>query len=139
MMEVGAVIWVFLLRAEGGLALPKYVRSLRWGLHTSSLGISGSSSLKIWCKNTIPTVHSGSCSDPPSYEFLWGPRAYAETSQVKVVEFLAKINENMPGAYSSRYEQALIEEEEQAKAAAKAGTKGKAKGHSKSKLSNPPR
>ncbi|GAB1302944.1 Melanoma-associated antigen B4 [Apodemus speciosus] len=78
-------------------------------------------------------------SDPPSYEFLWGPRAYAETSQVKVVEFLAKINENMPGAYSSRYEQALIEEEEQAKAAAKAGTKGKAKGHSKSKLSNPPR
>ncbi|KAL0587871.1 Melanoma-associated antigen B2 [Plecturocebus cupreus] len=29
-------------------------------------------------------------SDPPRYQFLWGPRAYAETSKVKVLEFLAK-------------------------------------------------
>ncbi|XP_031220698.1 melanoma-associated antigen B4-like [Mastomys coucha] len=74
-------------------------------------------------------------SDPPCYQFLWGPRAYTEPSQVKVVEFLAKINETMPGVYPSRYEQDLIEEEEKTKAeaAAKAGTKGKAKGHSKSK------
>ncbi|XP_032745252.1 melanoma-associated antigen B4-like [Rattus rattus] len=78
-------------------------------------------------------------SDPPSYEFLWGPRAYAETSHVKVMDFLAKVSETMPGVYSSHYEQTLIEEEEkaQAEAAAKAGTKGKVKGHSKSKLSNP--
>ncbi|XP_038171631.1 melanoma-associated antigen B4-like [Arvicola amphibius] len=33
-------------------------------------------------------------SDPPSYEFLWGPRAYAETSMMKVMDFLAKISEN---------------------------------------------
>ncbi|XP_021044435.1 melanoma-associated antigen B4-like [Mus pahari] len=74
-------------------------------------------------------------SDPPCYEFHWGPRAYAEASHVKVMDFLAKVNETMPGVYSSPYEQALIEEEEkaQAEAAAKASTKGKAKGHSKAK------
>ncbi|CAO2623829.1 Melanoma-associated antigen B4 [Lemmus lemmus] len=73
--------------------------------------------------------------DPPSYQFLWGPRAYSETSQMKVREFLAKINEIIPEDYSSRYEQALIEEEEkaQAAAAAKSGTKGKAKERSKAK------
>ncbi|XP_040599760.1 melanoma-associated antigen B4-like [Mesocricetus auratus] len=76
-------------------------------------------------------------SDPPSYEFLWGPRACAETSKMKVMEFLAKVNDTMPSAYMSRYEQALIEEEEkaQAQAAAKPGTKGK--GHTKTKLSHP--
>ncbi|XP_059106674.1 melanoma-associated antigen B4-like [Peromyscus eremicus] len=78
-------------------------------------------------------------SDPPSYEFLWGPRAYAETSQIKVMDFLAKVSETMPGVYLSRYEQALVEGEEKAKAeaAAKPGTKGKAKGHTKTKLSHP--
>ncbi|XP_028713742.1 melanoma-associated antigen B4-like [Peromyscus leucopus] len=80
-------------------------------------------------------------SDPPSYEFLWGPRAYAETSQIKVMDFLAKVSETMPGVYLSRYEQALVEEEEKAKAeaeaAAKPGTKGKGKGHTKTKLSHP--
>ncbi|KAL6041817.1 hypothetical protein STEG23_012322 [Scotinomys teguina] len=78
-------------------------------------------------------------SDPPSYQFLWGPRAYAETSKVKVMDFLDKVSENMPRVYSSLYEKALIEEEEKAKAeaAAKPGTKGKAKGHTKTKLSHP--
>ncbi|XP_028713748.1 melanoma-associated antigen B4-like [Peromyscus leucopus] len=74
--------------------------------------------------------------DPPSYQFLWGPRAYTETSKMKVMDFLAKVSETMPSAYSSLYEKALIEEEEKAKeeAAAKPGTKGKAKGHTKTKL-----
>ncbi|XP_049980882.1 melanoma-associated antigen B4-like [Alexandromys fortis] len=78
-------------------------------------------------------------SDPPSYQFLWGRRAYAETCQIKVMDFLAKINEALPGVCLSRYEQALIEEEEKAEAAAaaKSGTKGKAKGRTKTKLSHP--
>ncbi|XP_057616609.1 melanoma-associated antigen B4-like [Chionomys nivalis] len=75
-------------------------------------------------------------SDPPSYEFLWGPRAYAETSQIKVMDFLAKISEALPGVCLSRSEHALIEEEE-VQAAAKSGTKGKAKGRTKTKLSRP--
>lgn len=64
--------------------------------------------------------------------------AYAESSKMKVIEFLAKISEAIPEDYSSHYERALIEEEEkaQAAAAAKSGTKGKAKGRTKTKLSH---
>ncbi|MBZ3888814.1 Melanoma-associated antigen B10 [Sciurus carolinensis] len=60
-------------------------------------------------------------SDPPCYEFLWGPRAHAETSKMKVLEFLAKIHDSVPTAFPSCYEEALRDEEEraQAKAAAK--------------------
>ncbi|KAL6088422.1 hypothetical protein STEG23_022847, partial [Scotinomys teguina] len=31
-------------------------------------------------------------SQPPCFEFRWGPRAYAETTKMKVLEFLAKMN-----------------------------------------------
>ncbi|XP_004471357.1 melanoma-associated antigen B3-like [Dasypus novemcinctus] len=51
-------------------------------------------------------------SSPPRYEFLWGPRAYAETSKMKVLEFLAKINHTVPSTFLSRYEEALRDEEE---------------------------
>ncbi|XP_013360975.1 PREDICTED: melanoma-associated antigen 8-like [Chinchilla lanigera] len=33
-------------------------------------------------------------SDPPQYEFLWGPRAHAETSVEKVLEFLDKFKDS---------------------------------------------
>ena len=55
-------------------------------------------------------------SDPPRYEFLWGPRAHAETSKMKVLEFLAKVNDTVPSAFSSQYEEALLDEEERARA-----------------------
>uniref|UniRef100_G3UF02 MAGE domain-containing protein n=1 Tax=Loxodonta africana TaxID=9785 RepID=G3UF02_LOXAF len=55
-------------------------------------------------------------SDPPSYEFLWGPRAHAETIKMKVLEFLAKINDTVPSALPSLYEEALRDEEERARA-----------------------
>ncbi|XP_055987083.1 melanoma-associated antigen B4-like [Sorex fumeus] len=35
-------------------------------------------------------------SDPPRYEFLWGPRAQSETNKAKVLEFLDKINTVVP-------------------------------------------
>ncbi|XP_013209715.1 melanoma-associated antigen B4-like [Microtus ochrogaster] len=78
-------------------------------------------------------------SDPPSYEFLWGPRAYAEPTEIKVMDFLAKVSKALPGVCLYRYEQDLIEEEEEAQAAAvaKSGIKGKAKGHTMTKLSCP--
>ncbi|XP_023596335.1 melanoma-associated antigen B3-like [Trichechus manatus latirostris] len=50
-------------------------------------------------------------SDPPRYEFLWGPRAHAETSKMKVLEFLAKINDAVPSAFPLHYEEALRDEE----------------------------
>uniref|UniRef100_A0A8C0E4U6 MAGE family member B5 n=1 Tax=Balaenoptera musculus TaxID=9771 RepID=A0A8C0E4U6_BALMU len=51
-------------------------------------------------------------SDPPRYEFLWGPRAHAETSKMKILEFLAKFSNTVPSAFSSQYEEALQDEEE---------------------------
>ena len=54
-------------------------------------------------------------SDPPCYEFLWGPGAHAETSKMKVLEFLAKVNDTVPSALS-QYEEALRDEEERARA-----------------------
>ncbi|OBS63657.1 hypothetical protein A6R68_07804, partial [Neotoma lepida] len=44
-------------------------------------------------------------SDPPSYQFLWGPKAYA--GQIKVLEFLANVSENDSSTYPSKYEAAL--------------------------------
>ncbi|XP_007106885.2 putative MAGE domain-containing protein MAGEA13P [Physeter macrocephalus] len=60
-------------------------------------------------------------SDPPHYEFLWGPRAYAETSKLKVLEFFAKINETDPTAFPPWYEEALRDEKERAQARAAVG------------------
>ncbi|XP_004690130.1 PREDICTED: melanoma-associated antigen B2 [Condylura cristata] len=57
-------------------------------------------------------------SNPPRYEFLWGPRAYAETSKMKVLEFLAKVSNTVPTSFQSRYEAALRDEEARAQAGA---------------------
>nr|XP_004663730.1 melanoma-associated antigen B10-like [Jaculus jaculus] len=59
-------------------------------------------------------------SDPPLYEFLWGPRAHAETSKMKVLEFFAKHNNTTPLAYPSYYKEALKDEEERSRARIKA-------------------
>ncbi|XP_006774176.2 PREDICTED: melanoma-associated antigen B10-like [Myotis davidii] len=42
-------------------------------------------------------------SDPPSHEFLWGPQAYAETSKMEVLEFLAKLHGTQPSDGSKVY------------------------------------
>ncbi|KAM9041061.1 melanoma-associated antigen B4-like [Megaptera novaeangliae] len=59
-------------------------------------------------------------SDPPRYEFLWGPRALAETSKMKVLEFVAKVNADVPSSFPDLYEEALKDEEERAGARAAA-------------------
>lgn len=57
-------------------------------------------------------------SDSPRYEFLWGPRAFEETSKMKVLEYLAKVYNTVPRAFAICYEEALKDEEERAKARA---------------------
>ncbi|XP_049727486.1 melanoma-associated antigen B2-like [Elephas maximus indicus] len=42
-------------------------------------------------------------SDPPRYEFLWGPRAQAEASKTKVLEFLAKVKDTNSSAFQALY------------------------------------
>ncbi|XP_004417114.1 PREDICTED: melanoma-associated antigen B5-like [Odobenus rosmarus divergens] len=52
-------------------------------------------------------------SDPPRYEFLWGPKAQAETSKMKVLDFLAKVNDRIPGAFPSYCKEALQDQEDE--------------------------
>ncbi|CAK6450165.1 unnamed protein product, partial [Pipistrellus nathusii] len=55
-------------------------------------------------------------SDPPRYEFLWGPRAHAETTKMKVLKSLAKIIGTDPTSLTNWYEEALRNEREEAQA-----------------------
>uniref|UniRef100_A0A8D0TMY1 MAGE domain-containing protein n=1 Tax=Sus scrofa TaxID=9823 RepID=A0A8D0TMY1_PIG len=55
-------------------------------------------------------------TDPAQFEFLWGPRAHAETTKMKVLEFLAKVHGIDPSSFPSQYEEALQDEEERAQA-----------------------
>ncbi|XP_072812592.1 putative MAGE domain-containing protein MAGEA13P [Vicugna pacos] len=56
-------------------------------------------------------------SDPPCYEFLWGPRAYAETSKMKVLQFFAKVSGADCASFPSWYEEARRDDEERAQLA----------------------
>nr|XP_004663724.2 melanoma-associated antigen B4-like [Jaculus jaculus]XP_044996462.1 melanoma-associated antigen B4-like [Jaculus jaculus] len=49
---------------------------------------------------------------PPSYEFIWGPRAHAETNKNKVLEFLANISGTTPRAFPRLYEEPFKEKPE---------------------------
>ncbi|XP_005871636.2 PREDICTED: melanoma-associated antigen 10, partial [Myotis brandtii] len=55
-------------------------------------------------------------SDPPRYEVLWGPRAHAETTKMKVLKFLARINGTDPTSFTNLYAEALRDEREKAQA-----------------------
>ncbi|XP_036295958.1 melanoma-associated antigen B5-like [Pipistrellus kuhlii] len=61
---------------------------------------------------------------PPCYEFLWGPKAYTETTKMKILEFWAKLNDKDPTDFPLQYEEALRDEIERAQArlAARIGT-----------------
>ncbi|XP_008580532.1 PREDICTED: melanoma-associated antigen B10-like [Galeopterus variegatus] len=73
-------------------------------------------------------------SDPPRYQFLWGPRAHAETSKMEVLEFLAGIHNTVPSAFPSWYEEALRDEEERARARFGAMLLNSAMAHASSRL-----
>ncbi|XP_075394879.1 melanoma-associated antigen B1-like [Tenrec ecaudatus] len=54
-------------------------------------------------------------SRPPRYEFLWGPRACAETTKMKVLEFLAMLKGVSPWDFPGPYEEALRDEKRRAR------------------------
>ncbi|KAM4817930.1 melanoma-associated antigen E1-like [Thomomys bottae] len=72
-------------------------------------------------------------SNPPRYQFMWGPRAHAETTKMKVLEFLSKIHNTSPNSFPELYEEAKKDEEEraQARVAARARTAAMATARSK--------
>ncbi|CAO2621764.1 Melanoma-associated antigen 10 [Lemmus lemmus] len=52
-------------------------------------------------------------SEPPCCVFQWGPRAYAETTKMKVLEFLAKVTGRDPISFSLWYDEAFRDDAEQ--------------------------
>ena len=74
-------------------------------------------------------------SDPPGYEFLWGPRAYAETTKMKVLEVLAKIQDKVPSSFPGLYDEALRDQVERAalRGAARAPTMAEASAPTRAK------
>ncbi|XP_062940613.1 melanoma-associated antigen B5-like [Cynocephalus volans] len=55
-------------------------------------------------------------SDPPCYQFLWGPRAHVETSETEVLEHLGKMKEIITCESLCHYVEPLEDEEETASA-----------------------
>ena len=55
-------------------------------------------------------------SDPPRYEFLWGPRALMETNKMKVLEYLAKVNDTVPATLLEHFEEPFRQEVESTRA-----------------------
>ncbi|XP_050997741.1 melanoma-associated antigen B4-like [Acomys russatus] len=49
-------------------------------------------------------------TDPQKYVFMWGYRAHTETTKMKVLEVLAKINDDVPSSFPALYEEALLDE-----------------------------
>ena len=47
---------------------------------------------KVWVQEGYLEYWQVPHSDPARYEFLWGPRAYAETSKWQVLELLLRVN-----------------------------------------------
>ncbi|XP_024844672.1 melanoma-associated antigen B4 [Bos taurus] len=74
-------------------------------------------------------------SDLPRYEFLWGPRACAETSKMKVLEVLAKFHGRVPSSFPDLYDEALRDQVERAgqRGAARAPTMAEASAPSRAK------
>ena len=50
------------------------------------------------------------CCDPPSHEFLWGPRAHVETTKMKVLNFFPSAVRQNPKSYPFRYAEAFLDE-----------------------------
>ncbi|XP_037368990.1 melanoma-associated antigen B16-like [Talpa occidentalis] len=71
--------------------------------------------IKDFVKENYLVYQQVATRNPVQLEFLWGPRAHAETTKMKVLEFLAKVNRTEPSNFSSQYEEALKDEEERAR------------------------
>ncbi|XP_053551499.1 non-structural maintenance of chromosomes element 3 homolog isoform X2 [Bombina bombina] len=48
-------------------------------------------------------------TDPVEHEFRWGPRAFKETSKMKILEFVSKIQKKDPKSWASQYKEAVEE------------------------------
>ncbi|CAI9181348.1 unnamed protein product [Rangifer tarandus platyrhynchus] len=68
----------------------------------------------VWVQEGYLEYRQVPYSYPARYEFLWGPRAYAETSKRKVMAFLLRIKERASRAFPPLSAEAAREEDEAA-------------------------
>ncbi|XP_061035298.1 melanoma-associated antigen 10-like [Eubalaena glacialis] len=67
---------------------------------------------KVWVQEGYLEYRQVSHCDPARYEFLWGPRAHAETSKWQVLEHLLRVNTSDPTSFSSLSAEGVSDEEE---------------------------
>ncbi|XP_004599933.4 melanoma-associated antigen 1-like [Ochotona princeps] len=72
---------------------------------------------KDWVQDGYLEYRQVPHSEPARYEFLWGPRAHAETSEMRVLQYLARFNRNDPRFCPSVNEGGVRDEEVGAEAA----------------------
>ncbi|CAD7682878.1 unnamed protein product [Nyctereutes procyonoides] len=66
----------------------------------------------VWVQGGYVEYRQVAGSDPARYEFLWGPRAYTETSKLQVLEYFLQVNRRQPGSSLSLSEEEGTDEEE---------------------------
>ncbi|XP_074179981.1 melanoma-associated antigen 10-like [Rhinolophus sinicus] len=69
---------------------------------------------KVWVQEQYVEYRQVANTEPARYEFLWGPRAHAETTKAKVLEFLHRHSTTDASSYPSLSEEAENSEEERA-------------------------
>ncbi|XP_004713441.1 melanoma-associated antigen 10-like [Echinops telfairi] len=92
----------------------------KMSVHAGKEGVLDGKRRELITKDWVQDQYLKYCqvpeSDPVRYEFLWGPRAHAETNRMNVLEFFAMVNGNDLSSYPPWYEEALREVGERAQA-----------------------
>ncbi|XP_007470232.1 PREDICTED: melanoma-associated antigen 10-like [Lipotes vexillifer] len=88
-----------------------------WGV-LGNLGMSAGRKLltEVWVQAGYLEYRQVPHSDPARYEFLWGPRAYAETSKWQVLQHLLSVCSMDPRSFPSLSAEGVSDEEEGAAA-----------------------
>ncbi|KAF0884289.1 MAGA8 protein, partial [Crocuta crocuta] len=69
---------------------------------------------EVWVQEGYLEYRQVPGSEPARYEFLWGPRAHAETSSVHVLQHILMVSRRRLGASLSLCHEAASNEEERA-------------------------
>nr|XP_023489243.1 melanoma-associated antigen 8-like [Equus caballus] len=65
----------------------------------------------VWVQEQYVEYRQVPSSNPARYESLWGPRAHAETSKMKVLEYLLRVSSRDPNPFLHLCEEAVSDEE----------------------------
>ncbi|MXQ98162.1 hypothetical protein E5288_WYG020472 [Bos mutus] len=69
---------------------------------------------QVWVREGYLEYRQVPDSDPAHYEFLWGPRAYAETSKQQVMAFVLRVRQRAWRAFPLQSTEAIKEKDKEA-------------------------